>query len=279
MAGVMSADACGRIWQNPSRGGSSNYGIGNDGKIGCYVDENDISWCNSNWESNCRAVTIETSNSASGGDWPVSDAAYNSLIKLVADIAKRNGLGKLVKGQNVTWHSMYAATACPGPYLLARIQDIVDKANAINYPPVEKPIWTDENRELVAVNGTKLVNVVTGEVVKTYGAGVIFPVAQSCVYNGKKYYRTLYSKQNNIDNGFLASDLTEYVAEPVQEPEQPQDIIPEEKDITIPDTLPEVEPVENKEQDITIPKSGFNILDIFKIIVDFIKSVFTKKGQ
>ena len=49
----------------------------------------------------------------------------------MADIARRNGLGKLIKGQNLTWHSMYAATACPGPYLSGKLQELVDKANAI----------------------------------------------------------------------------------------------------------------------------------------------------
>ena len=132
MAGVLSAKQCGAEFQRVGRKGSSHYGIGNDGSIGLYVNECDTAWTNSNWESNCRAITIETSNSSSGGNWPVSDKALNALIKLVADIAKRNGLGKLVKGKNLTWHRMYAATTCPGPYLLSKIDYIVSEANKIN---------------------------------------------------------------------------------------------------------------------------------------------------
>lgn len=132
MAGVLSAAQCGSIFQTPGRGGSANYGIGNGGEIACYVDEANTPWSDSNWNSNCTTVSIETSNNACGGDWTVGDAAYNSLIKLVADIAKRNGLGHLVPGQNLTWHSMYAATTCPGNFLRSRMQDIADKANAIN---------------------------------------------------------------------------------------------------------------------------------------------------
>lgn len=132
MAGVLSAEQCGGIFARAGRNGSSHYGIGNGGEIGQYVNEEDTAWCNSNWPSNCRSVTIETSNSATGGEWPVGDAAYNSLIKLVADIAKRNGLGTLVAGKNLTWHSMFASTTCPGDYLRARISDIANKANAIN---------------------------------------------------------------------------------------------------------------------------------------------------
>lgn len=142
MAGVLSAEQCGNIFARAGRNGSSHYGIGNGGEIGQYVDESDTAWTNSNWPSNCRSVTIETSNCATGGDWPVGDAAYNSLIKLVADIAKRNGLGTLVAGQNLTWHSMFAATTCPGDYLRARISDIAAQANKINdnpTPPAPTP--------------------------------------------------------------------------------------------------------------------------------------------
>ena len=130
-AGVMSAESIGYLWQNPSRECSSHYGIGNDGRIGQYVDESNTAWTDSNWASNCSSVTIETSNCATGGDWPVSDEALNSLIRLCADISIRNGLGLLVVGDNLTWHSMYAATTCPGDYLRARMQYIANEANKI----------------------------------------------------------------------------------------------------------------------------------------------------
>ena len=132
MDGVLSAQQCGGIFQKQGRKASAHYGIGVNGEIGSYVEEEDTAWANSNWSSNSESISIETSDSALSNDYPVSDVTYNSLIRLVADIAKRNNLGKLVKGQNLTWHSMFYATTCPGPYLLARIQDIADKANAIN---------------------------------------------------------------------------------------------------------------------------------------------------
>lgn len=168
MAGVLSAEQCGNIFARAGRNGSSHYGIGNGGEIGQYVNEEDTAWANSNWPSNCRSVTIETSNSATGGEWPIGDAAYNSLIKLVADIAKRNGLGTLVAGKNLTWHSMFAATTCPGDYLRARISDIANKANAINSgdTPTPTPTPTPSNFKVgdnvlpvkyVDYNGTPLI--------------------------------------------------------------------------------------------------------------------------
>lgn len=130
-AGVLSIDDLGALWQRPGRNGSSHYGVSGT-QIGQYVDEDDIAWTNSNWPSNCRAVTIETSNSGGAPGWPVADDTLATLIRLVADIARRNGLHPLVLGQSLTWHSMYCSTACPGPYLRSRLQYICDQANALN---------------------------------------------------------------------------------------------------------------------------------------------------
>lgn len=131
-AGVMSINSIGNFFANGSRQVSAHYGIGNDGKIIQCVDEKNTAWTDGNWVSNCTSVTIETSNNKTGGKWTVSTKALNSLIKLVADIAKRNNLGTLVAGKNLTWHSMYAATACPGPYLKSKMKYIAKEANKIN---------------------------------------------------------------------------------------------------------------------------------------------------
>ena len=121
----------GALWQNPNRAGSSHYGV-NGTQISQYVKESDIAWTNGHWESNKRSVTIETANSSGSPDWLVSDETLNSLIALVADIARRNNLGKLVVGENLTYHSMYSATLCPGPYLKSKLQTIAVEANKIN---------------------------------------------------------------------------------------------------------------------------------------------------
>ena len=131
MAGIMSAEACGKLWQNPARATSSHYGIGVNGEIGQYVDESNTAWCDSNWESNCTSVTIENSNDSTGDEWHISDETLNSLIKLCADISIRNNLGLLVVGDNLTWHSMYAATTCPGDYLRSKMEYIASEANKI----------------------------------------------------------------------------------------------------------------------------------------------------
>lgn len=129
-AGNISIESLGSLWQNPNRHASSHYGISGT-KVGQYVKERDVAWTNSNWEANCRAVTIEVANSTSEPNWEVSQSSLTTLIYLVADIAKRNNLGKLVVGQNLTYHNMYSSTVCPGPYLMSKLEFIASEANKV----------------------------------------------------------------------------------------------------------------------------------------------------
>lgn len=133
MAGVLSVETCGNIFQNPNRQASSNYAIGSDGRIAMYVEESNRSWCSSNSENDHQAITIEVSNSKTGGDWPVSDYVISRLIDLCVDICKRNGIPKLIydgtKNGTLTRHNMFANTACPGPYLQSKFPYIAEEVN------------------------------------------------------------------------------------------------------------------------------------------------------
>ena len=113
MAGILTAKQCGTIFQDPNRKASSNWGIGKNADLGLYVDEENTSYADANLESNRTSVTIECSNCETGGDWKVSDKVLNKLIELIADIFKRHGITKAIKGETITWHSMYSATTCP----------------------------------------------------------------------------------------------------------------------------------------------------------------------
>ena len=133
MAGNLTVEQCGNIFAPASRKASANYGIGNDGRVGMYVEEKDRSWCSSNSANDHRAVTIEVANSATGEPWPVSDKALNKLVDLCVDICKRNGIPKLVytgdtRG-NLTMHRWFAPTGCPGTYLASKFPWIAEQGN------------------------------------------------------------------------------------------------------------------------------------------------------
>ncbi len=153
MAGKLTAKRCGELFQNPSRQASANYGIGYNGEIICYVDENDRAYTSSNKANDCQAITIEVANSSTGGDWPISDASWNSLVNLCVDICKRYDFKLVYDGTpngSLTRHNMFAATACPGPYLQSRFEEL---AEIVNSKLEEQPVPAPEPKPESPVEG------------------------------------------------------------------------------------------------------------------------------
>ena len=144
MAARWTAKRCGESFQAKGREASSHYGIGYEGELAQYVSEEDTAWTDKNRTSNRTSITIECANESTGDPWRVSDKTIDMLVRLMVDIAKRYQFGTFVKGKNLTWHQMYAATACPGPYLLSKLDEIIARANAIltgeTNPPKEEAI-------------------------------------------------------------------------------------------------------------------------------------------
>lgn len=141
VVGQCSVETLGSIFASTSKEASSNYGIGYDGRIGLYVEEKDRSWCTSSASNDNRAITIEVA-SDTYHPYRVKDVAYKSLIKLLVDICKRNGIKKLVwstnksermnhlNGCNMTVHRDYANKSCPGDYLYNLHGQIAKEVNA-----------------------------------------------------------------------------------------------------------------------------------------------------
>ena len=165
MAGNLSIETCGNVFLNPNRQASSNYGIGSDGRIACYVEEEDHPWTSANWENDDRAITIEVANSETGGDWPISQAAYASLISLCADICNRYGIYPYYDGTpsaTLTEHCMFVATNCPGPTIHAmQVNHVIENdiraamaGGAISTPQSSRPVGEDvEDLALRAIAG------------------------------------------------------------------------------------------------------------------------------
>lgn len=80
------------------------------------------------------AITFEIDNTATGGNWPVSDASLSTAIDTCVDHARQAGLKKFAKntpGRDqpgvffIAWHNQYVATSCPGPHIMSRLDWIV----------------------------------------------------------------------------------------------------------------------------------------------------------
>lgn len=169
MAGNLSVEQCGEVFASPERQGSSNYGIGTDGRVAMYVEEKDRAWTSSNAENDNMAVTIEVANDVIGGNWHISDKALASLIDLCVDICKRNNIESLNftgdKNGNLTMHKYFVATICPGGYLESKFPYIANKVNErlkkedenMRFKDVPETHWAfkdiEEFAEMGIVNG------------------------------------------------------------------------------------------------------------------------------
>lgn len=159
MAGINTVKGCGDIFQ--TRKASANYGVDANGDIGLYVEEKDRAWSTTNYDNDCKSINIEVANDKVGGDWHVSDKAIETLIKLMVECAKRNGIDKLVydgtRNGNVTTHDMFMATACPGAYLKSKIPYIVAEVNKQLSEDTKEEIVSKYNiGDTVKINGVYL---------------------------------------------------------------------------------------------------------------------------
>ena len=108
---------------------SANYMILNDGTLIGSVDELYRAWTSGSWTVDRRGITIEIQDQTGSPYWRISDAAIETLISLIVDIAKRyrwNSIGP----NRVRGHREFAQTACPGPYLWPRLKGIAATAQA-----------------------------------------------------------------------------------------------------------------------------------------------------
>lgn len=129
MADDIPLERLGEVFAEEDRQASSNYAVDGRGRVALYVEEANRAWTSSSPDNDHQAVTIEVANDETGGDWHVSDAAYDALIELCVDICRRNGIRELAytgdgRG-SLTIHKMFNPdTECPGPYLERRMPDI-----------------------------------------------------------------------------------------------------------------------------------------------------------
>lgn len=233
-AASTSFDSIGQVFSQYGRGGSAHYGICED-RIDQYVREEDTAWHCGDWGGNCCTIGIECTNNVGAPDWTISEGTFNTLVKLCADIAKRNGLGKLKFGPydvypTLSAHRDWSATYCCGDYLYSRMDELAEKANKINYPDkkaelewskLDKPTtyMTIRDTHLYDFNKTNINDLVA---IKSYAKDTEIGIYGKC-YNktiDKTFLVTEYSYTKGITNGFKDDALT---VKPAEEPEKPSD--------------------------------------------------------
>ena len=124
------------VFKNPSTQASAHYGIGADGTIHQYVNENDGCYSDANYASNNSTISIEHEGGMAGV--PCTQACMDASARLCADIARRHGWTYLwhngLKG-NVWLHREIPGTdhyGCPDNTINGLNADyIINKANQL----------------------------------------------------------------------------------------------------------------------------------------------------
>ena len=145
-AGILTGEQLANIFKVERRCASCNYAIGKDGEVVGVVPEEKRAWTSGSRWNDEQAITIEVANISGKPDWKISDASMQTLIKLCADICRRYCIIPYFNGTkeaSLTFHYMFQATECPGPYIKKNIQYIIDSVNNElcfkEEKPAEKP--------------------------------------------------------------------------------------------------------------------------------------------
>ena len=162
MAGNLTVEQCGSIFASSSRLASSNYGVGSDGRIGCYLEEEYHPWTTSSYWADDRGVTIEVADYDTS-EWSPSHSAYVATVALCADICDRYGIEPSYTGDTdgtFVEHRMFAATSCPGDWWHAKmpqfIQDVKNAMEGRLPMPIECILHPDESGMLFHVAGNSI---------------------------------------------------------------------------------------------------------------------------
>lgn len=123
------------VFNHPG-GASAHYGIGADGTIHQYVNENDGSWSDANYISNNSTISIEHEGGMNG--IPCTQACMDASARLCADIARRYGWTHLwhdgLNG-NIWLHREIPGTdhyGCPDKTINGlNIEYVINKANEL----------------------------------------------------------------------------------------------------------------------------------------------------
>lgn len=119
----------------PGREVSAHYWIANDGTLIPQIPEELRAWTSGHpgypagAQADHRFITVEVSNDGRPG-WGISDAALDTLARLIGDVHARYGLGPVKRGtaRGVAVHSDFVATECPGPYMMKHLGSVITAA-------------------------------------------------------------------------------------------------------------------------------------------------------
>lgn len=204
---VGSAESAVAVFNQASRGASAHLVITDQGDVAAFqcVSFEDTAWCDSNWESNLKTISIEHH-----GDWRNgyrNEQVIENSARVIAWLRDQGLVNYYRRHRDVST----TATVCPADL---PVEEIWDRASAIiaeyNTPIDHRPQWLKDRQAIPTKTvysqkeGLYLVNL---DDVNTITDSRRFPLNQSfevssfTIIGGVKYYITTSSTNANLPNG------------------------------------------------------------------------------
>lgn len=226
---VGSAESAVLVFNNGSRGASSHLVITDRADVAAWqcVDFSNTAWCDGNWESNLRTISMEHH-----GDWRFG---YNSAqviensAKVVAWLRDQGLVNRPIRHRDVATNGTVCPADLPVEQIWNRATEII---NSYNAPKDTRPQWLkDRKPESGTVyshrEGLFLRNLNNPSQPfdgRRFGMNQSFEIGSKTVINGKTYYITVSSTGTNAAAGLQDDEIsrTPWTPPVVVQPPKPE---------------------------------------------------------
>lgn len=237
---VGSAESAVLVFNNPSRGASSHFVVTDQpGVIFQCVDLNNTAWCDGNWESNLRTISVEHH-----GDW--RNGYNNPTVRenaalLCAWLRDQGLINRPIRHREVS----RTGTVCPADLPVEAIWNrATEMINHYNAPVDNRPQWLKDRVDVedytvyAQVEGLRLLNLNN---VNEYADGRVFGRNQNFLISsyvdigGHRYLITKSSTDTNAAIGMREWETARTPWTPPAQPEPPKPTTPKWSDSVIDD--------------------------------------------
>ena len=112
--GRLSHEGVLNVWK--TRPASAHFDVDGFGDVAQYVEMNEYAWATGSTNGNQQSISIEMCNSATGGQWPVSEVTWRSAARLAGWLFSKV-IGARPSSSNLVPHHHWKPTTCAGPYM------------------------------------------------------------------------------------------------------------------------------------------------------------------
>jgi len=235
---VGSAESAVLVFNNGSRGASSHLVITDRPDIAAFqcVDFANTAWCDGNWQSNLRTISMEHH-----GDWRNgyrNEQVIENSAKVVAWLRDQGLVNRPIRHREVS----QAGTICPADLPVEEIWDRATQLiNRYNQPPAQ-PEWMKNRREVPVrtlynqkeVTWVHNLNAPGSPLDdRRFARNQDFYIKGETVAGGIEYWITASSFDGNVPAGIAKYDLADKPWSPPTQPEPPKPTTPDWADALI----------------------------------------------